>query len=587
MNEVIFVILRRLRRPLIVLIIAYAVSVWGLVVIPGVDRDGQVVHLGFFHALYIISYTATTIGFGEIPYEFTDLQRAWIVVCIYLCVVAWAYTLGSVFHLSQDLTFRRAIARRRFATRVQSLQKPFVLIVGYGQSGIMLARMLDRMGYHIVIIELRGERAARIEIEEFERSPLFWDGDARLPDVLVDAGVTHRRCMAMIALAGDDDTNQSVAIGGTVLNPSLRIIARVHTPIARANLESFRNIDLINPFETFANNIRLDMGSAERLRVIEWLSGLPGGSCPESLNLPKGHWVVCGSGSFPLYVVAALEQAGASCATVKIDVALQVESNLTSLQGKSGDDLRQAGIERAVGLVVGTESDAINLALVTRARLLNPNLYIVIRQAHVVNASLIDASMASLRFVKADVVSHKARQLLTSPLLIRYLRHLEDDAEDLAYRTTELLAARVGEKVPFMWVFDCFASYAGLREALAPEVSPPLSIADLLINPENPAERLPAFALLLLRHQTEFPLPAENTPLQSGDRILFAGQRGVAALQRRFLFEPSPLVFVRTGIEPPRSWVFRQLRSLASRRRQRQERARRTAARLDRGQEDE
>ena len=115
--------------------------------------------------------------------------------------------------------------------------------------------------------------------------------------------------------------------------------------------------------------------------------------------------------------------------------------------------------------------------------------------------------------IKADVVSHKARQLLTSPLLIRYLRYLESDVGGLVARTENLLESRVGDKVPFMWVFDCFASYAGLREALAPDVSPPLSIGDLLINPENPPERLPAFALLLLRHKTEFPLPAEDTEL--------------------------------------------------------------------------
>ena len=208
--------------------------------------------------------------------------------------------------------------------------------------------------------------------------------------------------------------------------------------------------------------------------------------------------------------------------------------------------------------MVGTDSDAVNLATVTRARLMNPRLYVVMRQANVANASLIDASMANLRFVKADVVSHKARQLLTSPLLIRYLRYLESDVGGLVARTENLLESRVGDKVPFMWVFDCFASYAGLREALAPDVSPPLSIGDLLINPENPPERLPAFALLLLRHKTEFPLPAEDTELQSGDRILFAGQRGVDDAQRRFLLEPSPLAFVRTGVEPTRSWLFRR-----------------------------
>lgn len=559
MNEVLFVILRRLRRPLIVLIVAYAVSVWGLVLIPGLDKDGNVVHLGFFHALYFISYTATTIGFGEIPYEFTDPQRIWTIVCIYLCVVSWAYALGSVFHLSQDQTLRDAIARRRFALRVCAIRESFVLIAGYGQSGIMLARMLDRMGQRLVIVETRHERAARIEMEEFEHSPLFLCADARLPDVLVDAGVTHRHCVAMVALAGNDDTNQSVAIGGTVLNPSLKIIARVHARIAQANLDSFRNIELINPFQIFANNIDLDMGSPERLRVIEWLSGLPGGICPDSLNLPKGHWLVCGTGSFSQYFVSALEKAGVTCAVVKIDLNQLGESNTLAYQGVVFQDMLSAGIEHAVGLVVCTESDSVNLATVTRARSINSKLYVVIRQANVANASLIDASMANLRFVKAEVVSHKARQLLTSPLLIRFLKYLDEDSGELARQTGALLEKQVGDKVPFMWGFDCYASYPGLQEALAPEVEPPFSIGDLLINPGNPLERIKAVPLLLLREKLEIPLPSEDTYLLSGDRILFAGLRGEGELQKRFLLEPSPLVFVRTGVEPPRSWLFRHL----------------------------
>ena len=193
MNDVLFVILRRLRWPLIALIAAYAISVWGLVLIPGVNEQGQPVHLGFFHALYFISYTATTIGFGELPYAFTDPQRAWTIVCVYLCVVAWAYTLGSIFHLSQDQTLREALARRRFARRVTALEEPFVLIVGYGQSGIMLARMLDRMGRRIVLVETRIERAAAIEIEEYQYPPLFLAADGRLPDVLAWATANARR----------------------------------------------------------------------------------------------------------------------------------------------------------------------------------------------------------------------------------------------------------------------------------------------------------------------------------------------------------------------------------------------------------
>ena len=559
MNDVLFVILRRLRWPLIALIAAYAISVWGLVLIPGVNEQGQPVHLGFFHALYFISYTATTIGFGELPYAFTDPQRAWTIVCVYLCVVAWAYTLGSIFHLSQDQTLREALARRRFARRVTALEEPFVLIVGYGQSGIMLARMLDRMGRRIVLVETRIERAAAIEIEEYQYPPLFLAADGRLPDVLVDAGVGHRKCTAMVALAGDDDSNQSVAICGTVLNPSLRIIARVHTPIAQANLESFRNIDLINPFQSYANNIGMHIGSPERLRVIEWLTGLPGGACPEPLDVPKGHWVVFGIGSFSDYFTTAFRSAGLTCTRVELDSRQQGEGTVFRYEGGMSREAVVEEIGRAVGIVVCTDDDALNLAMVTRARSINPGVYIVIRQAHAANASLIDASMANLRFIKADVVSHRVRQLLTSPLLIHFLKHLGTDPGELAQRTALLLEQHSQDKVPFLWVFDCYASYPGLREALSPDVDPPLSISDLLVNPEKPSLRISAVPLLLLRHKQETPLPPEDTPLLSGDRILFAGQRGERELQRRFLLEPSPLRFVRTGVEAPRSWLFRRL----------------------------
>ena len=36
-----FLLLRRLRQPLIVLIVVYAVAVFGFTVVPGVDAEGQ------------------------------------------------------------------------------------------------------------------------------------------------------------------------------------------------------------------------------------------------------------------------------------------------------------------------------------------------------------------------------------------------------------------------------------------------------------------------------------------------------------------------------------------------------------------
>ncbi|MBR9884970.1 MAG: potassium transporter TrkA, partial [Oceanospirillales bacterium] len=77
MNDILYVLLRRLRAPLITLIVVYAVAVLGFTLIPGQDNDGNVWHMDFFHAFYFVSFMGSTIGFGEIPYAFTNAQRMW------------------------------------------------------------------------------------------------------------------------------------------------------------------------------------------------------------------------------------------------------------------------------------------------------------------------------------------------------------------------------------------------------------------------------------------------------------------------------------------------------------------------------
>ena len=153
-SATIFLILRRMRAPLIVLIVIFAVSVLGLTLIPGRDADGQPTRMGFFDAFYFMSYTATTIGYGEIPHPFTDAQRLWVMVTIYLTVIGWAYAIGSLLTLLQDRAFRQALALQRFTRTVARLREPFLLIVGYGQTGQLLGRSLDALGRRFVVIDV-------------------------------------------------------------------------------------------------------------------------------------------------------------------------------------------------------------------------------------------------------------------------------------------------------------------------------------------------------------------------------------------------------------------------------------------------
>ncbi len=234
MGDVLFLVLRRLRAPLITLIAVYSIAVVGLVAVPGETPDGQPWRMGFFHAFYVMSYTATTIGFGEIPYPFTDAQRLWVTFSIYLSVVGWAYAIGSVFALSQDATFRSAASRAVFLRRVAGLREPYCVICGYGRSGRAIARALDAQGARTVVVDLDPARVAGIAIEDFDASPLVLVADARHPDVLRDAGIARPECRAVLALTADDEANQSVAIGTRVLDPATIVIARVTDPAVKS-----------------------------------------------------------------------------------------------------------------------------------------------------------------------------------------------------------------------------------------------------------------------------------------------------------------------------------------------------------------
>ena len=77
--DVLQLALRRMRMPVLLVVLVFSISVIGLSLMPGVDAEGNPHRLTLFDSLYFMSYTATTIGFGEIPYSFTIYQRMWAV----------------------------------------------------------------------------------------------------------------------------------------------------------------------------------------------------------------------------------------------------------------------------------------------------------------------------------------------------------------------------------------------------------------------------------------------------------------------------------------------------------------------------
>jgi voltage-gated potassium channel len=559
-SDVLFLILRRLRAPLIVLIVAYAIAVLGFTQVPGQLPDGQPWKMSVFHAFYVISYTATTIGFGELPYPFSDAQRLWLTFTIYLTVIAWTYTLGAIFTLISDATFRSAIAHSLFAWRVRALAEPFYILCGYGQSSRALAHVLDRMNIRVVVVELDKERAARVVIESFHSHPVAAHADARFPNVLRDAGISRKNCVGLLALTGDDKANQTIAIGARTLQPSLRVIARVKSEIAKVNLESFGDVAVINPFETFAANVALDLDAPEVLRLEEWLTAAPDAACPARIGVPQGAWVLVGYGRFGHYIAKILDERGIAWKAIDNRTLVGEADHQVLASDNTDSALRDADIDKAAVIVGGTDNDAINLAAITLARRRNPKIWTIIRQNHIADRVLIRAAKANLRFVQSEIMVHECLQLVNEPMLGDFLKLLRKEGALFASSTLEKIQSRVGDRAPHAWSFRCDLIEPGVFYALLQQKIP-LTLKTLARDTDSDDESHCALALMLVRNGIASMLPEEDTELQAGDRVLFVGRRRAKSLQQRIVADPMAMEWLLTGQEPPRSALFRWWRA--------------------------
>jgi Trk K+ transport system NAD-binding subunit len=556
MSDVLFLILRRLRAPLIALIVVYAISVGGLALVPGIDVDGHRQSMSIFHAFYVMSYTATTIGFGELPIPFSDAQRLWVTFAIYLSVVGWAYTLGSVIALANDAPFRAILARGIFNWRARGIAEPFYILCGYGQSGSRLALALDRLGNRLVVVEPDTARSALIAIQDYGTPPLTIAADARLPDVLEDCGIRRPECLGVIAMAGDDDVNQAIAIGARVLRPSIPIVAQAKSDVARVNLESFGDVTVINPFETFAFNLGVSLRAPEIVQIEDWLTGTPGSACPVRIRPPRGRWMLVGFGRFGRAIAKVLDAEGIEWRAFDPAIATGDDSRL--LRGDYTEStLRDAGISSADVVVAGTDNDSVNLGVVTLARRARPDIFVVIRQNHMQDRALIEAARADMKFVQSELLVNEALQVLKTPMLGRFVSELRSAGGAVAEATLERLLREVGEETPRAWKFECDVLQPGMFYAFFQRGGAPFKIAHLAADPTNPQERLRVAALMLERGSKRTLLPGEDTALKPGDRILFVGDDAAHRLQQRYLVEVGTVAWVCSGSEPVRGLVFR------------------------------
>lgn len=559
MNSVFFLVLRRMRAPIIVLIVFYAIAVLGLTIVPGINADGTPAPaMSFFHAFYFISYTATTIGFGEIPVAFSDAQRLWATACIYMTVIAWSYSILTLLALLQDKAFQHTLVASRFARRVARMHAPFYLVCGCGETGSLICRALDVLGYDFVILDKDTQRIEELDLEDFKTNDPTLAADASTAANLLMAGLCHAQCKGVLAVTNDEACNLAIAINVRLLNPAIPVLARVRSPGVTASMASFGTHHIVNAYERFAEYLALAVSSPERFRLIEILTGLPGTILPQMHRPPLGRWIICGYGLFGQAIARYLAIPGIALTVIDPEEEGPANGHTVRGIGTEVSVLEAAGIMEAQGIVAGSPNDINNLSIAMMAKKLNPDIFVVARQNQGANDVLFDTFRADFSMVNTRIVAQECISVITTPLLSRFLGAMRHTDESWSQQLAARLEVLCKGHAPEVWSMTLDRHNAAAAHA-ALLTNAPLSTGQLLSDGARREAGLPAIVLMIERQGKVYLLPDVGFLLMADDALLLAGLHAGRSGLVMTLRNANVLHYILTGEDKGGGWLWQRL----------------------------
>ncbi len=539
-TDAVFLIMRRMRMPLLVVVVTFSFCTAGMMLMPGVDADGNPYRLNIFDAFYQMTITLTTVGFTEAPYPFSYLQRMWMMVSIFLLVIGWAYAIGVFFALIQGEAFQTAVATQQFRRQVRRLVEPFIILGGYGDAGRAVGTELDEHHRRFVVIDKGADRVESVTSQQLTFDVPALRGDCGSPAVLGIAGLGHPQCEGVLALTDDDDSNLAVVMAASLLRPDLPVLGRCSRRRTGNRMEHFAPASAINADDRFGEYLALSIRRPVSYQLLRWLMDNEDEQLlPARQDLAARRWVVCAEGEFAETILTDLAGAG---------VAVE-------LAEAAGDDPDLSG---SVAFVAGTDNDTVNIAMAEHARKANPGVHVVLRQQSTAKKALLNPLRIDTVYVGTEVVAREVLARILTPVFWSFVTHAITRDEPWAVRVRDHLVARCGRRTPEREVIT-------LSDEQAPAIAgwlrrgETLSLGALIRRPDDRNAVLPLAALVLVRDGEPRFMPAEDTPLALNDQVLLAGKRAGLAQVREICHYPATVEHIATGRQVPLTWLWTRL----------------------------
>ncbi|MFV0561915.1 potassium channel family protein [Malaciobacter mytili] len=524
-NSSLFIILYRMRIPFLVIIVAYTIAITGLLIIDGRDANGNPYHMSIFDAFYFVSYMATTIGFGETPYEFTYSQRIWVSISIYITVVGWFYGVGSLVRLLQDKLFLNEIEKSKFRRQIKRLKQKFIIVLGYNQITSEIIKRAIQQDIRTVVIEKSEERGNDLLLENFTPTVPLLIADAHSSVALEEAGIKKHNCKGLVSLFEDDSLNLRIALTSKLLNKNVKLAIKSTTENHSENLKDLDVEIIANPFLIISNEINMALNAPNLLKLEKWLYKV------DTLNsalplFPKGKYIICGFGRMGKSVYDKLKTNNIEAHFIEIDSNKNIDyikNRTTSLTYANADDkdtLIEIGIRDSVAIIAATNNDTTNLSILATAKKLNPKIMTIVRENEMEDFSIFENANIDHIFMPAKILINKTTNALINPLSDVFIRSISNKDEAWAAKLVRRLFETIDENPLLFEVEINFEDAPEITRYL--KTKQELSLNIFRVSLHNKELKNNIVPLLLLRNNEEFLLPSWEFELKLDDKILFA-----------------------------------------------------------------
>jgi len=521
-GNILWIVIRRMRAPFLVIIITFTITILGLVLIPGVDSSGNPYHLSFLDAFYFVSFMATTIGFGEIPYEFTYTQRLWVLFSIYVAVTGWFYAIGSLVTLIQDKNLISELKIAKFKKKIKNLKEPFVIILGYNHTTKDLIQKLSADNKRIVIIDKDQDKIDELELENFIPEVYAIAANVDSSDTLKLAGITKRECKALVTLFDNDFKNTKIALLVRLIKPKLNIVVKSSTKEQTEHLKNLGIKNIIDPFQLIAKKFYLAIDKPN-LWLLEMLIFDHDLYIKKYEALPKGKYIIYGYGRMGKALKETLQKVDVECTFIDLKSATHKAKKKSAIFGDTQDykELISAGIKDATVIIAATKDDLINLTILLTAKKINPNIYTIGRENTLDDITIFNSAKINRVYALEEIISEHVHRLISMPLAYVFLKELYKQTDKWAFNLIKDIKYKTNYNPRLFEVRVVKNEAYALTDYLKKGGRINLGLLARSISNRNKREKI-TFLLVKNRKEEVTLAPDDNYEVKVSDRFLIA-----------------------------------------------------------------